>query len=254
MTKEFADAPAAQASASRLARRQRRRERSRDEILEAARRVLLREGVAATTLDLVAAEAGLSKAGLYYYFDSKDALLFELTFASHEAQAKAVEAAVEKAADGGEALRAIVRETIRTFAGQSRRFPRRLPVRSGGGIGRGQAQRRAVRAGAAAERPSAQGRDAKAQGGRRAAGRTTPDGFPGLRLRPWRAHHEGHGGEHERSARLYRRSTRGWPCFGVRGGRTRFTRVWSSKPPPGPPARIGATVKAPVAPHAVGSL
>ena len=118
MTKEFADAPAAQASASRLARRQRRRERSRDEILEAARRVLLREGVAATTLDLVAAEAGLSKAGLYYYFNSKDALLFELTFASHEAQAKAVEAAVEKAADGGEALRAIVRETIRTFAGR----------------------------------------------------------------------------------------------------------------------------------------
>ena len=197
---------------------------------------------------------GYRRPGSTIISNSKDALLFELTFASHEAQAKAVEAAVEKAADGGEALRAIVRETIRTFAGQSRRFPRRLPVRSGGGIWRGQAQRRAVRAGAAAERPSAQGRDAKAQGGRRAAGRTTPDGFPGLRLRPWRAHHEGHGGEHERSARLYRRSTRGWPCFGVRGGRTRFTRVWSSKPPPGPPARIGATVKAPVAPHAVGSL
>ena len=108
--------PATQASASRLARRRRRRERSREEILEAARRVLLREGVAATTLDLVAAEAGLSKAGLYYYFDSKDALLFELVFASYEAQAKAVEAAVEKAADGGEALRAIVRETIAAFA------------------------------------------------------------------------------------------------------------------------------------------
>ena len=35
---------------------------------------------------------------------------------SYEAQAKAVEAAVEKAADGSEALRAIVRETIKTFA------------------------------------------------------------------------------------------------------------------------------------------
>lgn len=111
------DAPATHAAtASRLARRQRRRERSRDEILEAARRVLLREGVAATTLELVAAEAGLSKAGLYYYFDSKDALLFELVFASFEAQAKAVQAAVDRAADGGEALRAIVRETINTFA------------------------------------------------------------------------------------------------------------------------------------------
>ena len=76
----------------------------------------MREGVAATTLELVAAEAGLSKAGLYYYFESKDALLYELVFASYEAQAKAVQAAVEKAADGSEALRAIVRETINTFA------------------------------------------------------------------------------------------------------------------------------------------
>lgn len=76
----------------------------------------MREGVAATTLELVAAEAGLSKAGLYYYFDSKDSLLFELVFPSYEAHAKAVQAAVEKAADGGEALRAIVRETIRFFA------------------------------------------------------------------------------------------------------------------------------------------
>ena len=117
MTKDGDDATATQAStASRLARRQRRRERSCGEILEAARRVLMREGVAATTLELVAAEAGLSKAGLYYYFDSKDALLFELVFASYEAQAKAVQAAVEKAADGSEALRAIVRETINTFA------------------------------------------------------------------------------------------------------------------------------------------
>ncbi len=117
MAKDVDDAPATLASAaSRLARQQRRRERSRSEILEAARRVLIREGVAATTLELVAAEAGLSKAGLYYYFDSKDALLFELVFASYEAQAKAVHAAVESAADGSEALRAIVRETIKTFA------------------------------------------------------------------------------------------------------------------------------------------
>ena len=117
MAKDVDHAAATQASAaSRVARRQRRRERSRGEILEAARRVLIREGVAATTLELVAAEAGLSKAGLYYYFDSKDALLFELVFGSYEAQAKAVQAAVDKAADGAEALQAIVRETIKAFA------------------------------------------------------------------------------------------------------------------------------------------
>ncbi len=60
---------------------------------------------------------GYRRPGSTIISNSKDALLFELTFASHEAQAKAVQAAVEKAADGGEALRAIVRETIKTFAG-----------------------------------------------------------------------------------------------------------------------------------------
>src|SRR5579863_9282239 len=92
---------------SRLARRERRREQSREEILDAARRVLIRSGVAATTLEAVAQEAGMSKTGLYYYFPSKDALLFELVFETLESQAKAVHDAVEQTADGGAALGAI---------------------------------------------------------------------------------------------------------------------------------------------------
>ena len=101
---------------SRAARRERRRERSRGEILEAARRVLLRNGVAATTLESVAEEAGMSKTGLYYYFPSKDTLLFELVFASFEAHALAVRDAVGKAANGGEALRAVIAETVKAYA------------------------------------------------------------------------------------------------------------------------------------------
>jgi AcrR family transcriptional regulator len=108
--------PLGASPSSRLARRQRRRERSREEILLAARRVLLRDGVAATTLESVAAEVGLSKAGLYYYFDSKDALMFELIFPIYEGTAKATQAGVEKAPDGRGALRAIIRETIAPFA------------------------------------------------------------------------------------------------------------------------------------------
>jgi AcrR family transcriptional regulator len=102
-------------ASSRQARRQRRRDQSRDEILEAARRVLIRSGVAATTLEAVAREAGMSKTGLYYYFPSKDALLFELVFAAFQAQSQAVHEAVEAANDGGAALSAIVRETVRFF-------------------------------------------------------------------------------------------------------------------------------------------
>ena len=99
----------------RIARRERRRERSREEIVDAARRVLLRSGIAATTLDAVAKEVGLTKAALYYY-PSKDALLFEIIFSAIEAQSRAVHDAVREAESGGDALRAIVRETMHLYA------------------------------------------------------------------------------------------------------------------------------------------
>jgi AcrR family transcriptional regulator len=109
-----AEAPAE--DSPRIARRERRRDQSREEIVAAARRVLLRDGLPATTLDAVAREVGLTKAALYYYFPSKDALLFELVYAGFEAQARALHDGVETAKDGREALRAIIRETVRTFA------------------------------------------------------------------------------------------------------------------------------------------
>jgi AcrR family transcriptional regulator len=102
--------------AKRLARRERRRERSREEILDAAREVLLRKGVAATTLEAVAREVGVTKPALYYYFPSKDALLFELIFSSLERHAQAVHEGVEKTGDGAQALRALIRETVEVFA------------------------------------------------------------------------------------------------------------------------------------------
>lgn len=101
--------------AKRRERRERRRERSREEILEAARKVLLESGVAATTLDAVANEAGMSKTALYYYFPSKDALMFELIFATVETHAQAVHDAVEQAQDGADALRTLVRESVKAF-------------------------------------------------------------------------------------------------------------------------------------------
>ncbi|WEK52589.1 MAG: helix-turn-helix domain containing protein [Candidatus Kaistia colombiensis] len=113
------DSPEGQAKAksvARAARRERRRDQSREEILDAARRILIRGGIAALTLDAVASEVGMSKTGLYYYFRSKDALVFELVFGVIEEQAQAVEAGVGQAADGGEALRAIIERTVGAFA------------------------------------------------------------------------------------------------------------------------------------------
>lgn len=102
--------------ATRLARRERRRDRSREEILDAARRVLLRKGIAATTLDAVAKEVGVTKTALYYYFPSKDALFFELVFGVLQTQAQTVHDVVERAHDGAGALRAIVGESVKSFA------------------------------------------------------------------------------------------------------------------------------------------
>lgn len=108
--------PAGPDAATRSARLERRRDRSRGEILDAARRVLLRKGIAATTLEAVAKEAGLSKTALYYYFPSKDALYFELVFGSLRSQAQAVHDAVEKAGDGAGALRAIIGESVSSYS------------------------------------------------------------------------------------------------------------------------------------------
>ena len=44
-------------------------------ILEAANRIIRREGVAHLTIEAVAKEAGLSKGGVLYHFPSKEALV-----------------------------------------------------------------------------------------------------------------------------------------------------------------------------------
>lgn len=103
---------------ARSARKQRKRDRSRDDILAAAREVLLRNGIAAVTLEAVAREAGMSKTGLYYYFASKEALVFELVFGALQEHAEKVQAAVADAKTGPDALGAMIRETVGAYAPQ----------------------------------------------------------------------------------------------------------------------------------------
>jgi AcrR family transcriptional regulator len=93
-----------------------KRERVREEILAAARAVIVRDGLAAATLGAVADELGLTKAALYYYFPSKDALLNELMYRSMEQQSQSLHDAVEETETGPEALRALIRETVEMYA------------------------------------------------------------------------------------------------------------------------------------------
>jgi len=106
----------AQLTAARRARRERRRESSREEILDAARHVLMREGIAGTTVEAVARELGMTKTALYYYFPSKDAMLFELMYAVLDAHAHVVHDSVDKSDSGADALRAIIAGTVTDFA------------------------------------------------------------------------------------------------------------------------------------------
>lgn len=97
----------------------RRQQRVREDILDVTRKLVLKQGLTNLTLTAIAHELDLTKAALYYYFDSKDALLFELVFGSLQAEAAAVEAAVATATTGAEA----VEQLIRTVAGH---YARRL--------------------------------------------------------------------------------------------------------------------------------
>lgn len=110
--------PDATTDDARRARQQRKRDRSRDDILAAARAVLNRDGIAAVTLEAVAREAGMSKTGLYYYFSSKEALIFELVFAALRLHAERVHDAVEATDTGPAALGAVIRHTVEAYSGQ----------------------------------------------------------------------------------------------------------------------------------------
>ena len=50
----------------------------KDQILDAAQRIFAQQGFAAARMDDIVAEAGLSKGGVYWYFESKDAIVLAL--------------------------------------------------------------------------------------------------------------------------------------------------------------------------------
>jgi AcrR family transcriptional regulator len=97
------------ARTKREARNERRRDQTRAEILETARGVVLKSGLAGFTLSAVADELALTKPALYYYFDSKEALLFELLLREWVEAATEVEAAVDGTASGAEAVEVLMR-------------------------------------------------------------------------------------------------------------------------------------------------
>jgi AcrR family transcriptional regulator len=93
------------------------KERRRDEILSAAKRVFARAGYHATTIADVAEAAGISYGSVYWYFESKDALFHALMDSEEHALRRHIDETLAGLSDGdGEAVfRASVRATFEFF-------------------------------------------------------------------------------------------------------------------------------------------
>lgn len=103
------------ARTKREARNERRREQTRTEILDTARNAVLRGGLSSFTLAAVADELGLTKPALYYYFDSKEALLFELLLREWFELATEVKTAVDATANGADAVEQLMRTVFNRY-------------------------------------------------------------------------------------------------------------------------------------------
>ena len=97
------------ARTKREARNERRRDQTRAEILDTAREAVLQTGLANFNLAAVADELGLTKPALYYYFDSKEALLFELLLREWFELGAEVQTAVDASESGADAVEQLMR-------------------------------------------------------------------------------------------------------------------------------------------------
>ncbi len=110
------------ARTKREARNERRRDQTRAEILDTARDAVLRDGLAGFTLATVADELGLTKPALYYYFDSKETLLFELLLREWFELAAEVREAVDATESGADAVEQLMRTVFNRYRGRLELF------------------------------------------------------------------------------------------------------------------------------------
>jgi AcrR family transcriptional regulator len=87
-----------------------------DHILEAATLVIAREGYQKASMRAVARTAGVSLAGLYHYFDSKEKLLFLIQFRTFTALLGNLREKLHGVDDPIEQLRVMVRAHVSYFA------------------------------------------------------------------------------------------------------------------------------------------
>ena len=87
--------------------------RKRERIIRAAGQAFGRKGFHATTLDEIAAELDVTKASLYYYFETKEALLYEVHLLSLQEVNERLEQILERDGSPLELLQDAIREHLR---------------------------------------------------------------------------------------------------------------------------------------------
>jgi len=96
----------------RLERKERRHEHRRRAILDAARVILAREGIQNFSVNAVARAADVSKPAVYYYFESKEALIFELAVDAEFEEAQKLQHALALDAGGLGALEMLLKSYV----------------------------------------------------------------------------------------------------------------------------------------------
>lgn len=105
-----------EAKQRRLARKARRHSRAREELLDAARLVLERDGVAGFTVKAIAAEADVSKPAFYYYFPSREHCVEALADGILAREATVLSAAAYRAADAAKVPGEVVSAFVDLYA------------------------------------------------------------------------------------------------------------------------------------------
>ena len=77
-------------------RKEREKERRRNEIIDAAEKIIFANGIDKATVENIAAEAELSKATVYLYFSSKEEIYFAISMRGQQILFKMIENAVSK--------------------------------------------------------------------------------------------------------------------------------------------------------------
>ena len=84
-------------------------EQRRRELLTAARRLFMKNGYRETSMDHIAAEAGLTKGALYFHFSSKEDVLFHLVQSFHQEVIDEILALPRRAASPVDVLRILLK-------------------------------------------------------------------------------------------------------------------------------------------------